>query len=69
MIRGLCDHPQIVSYEKDRHMEFLHQILHQLQNLGLDGDVQCCGRLIGDQQLRFGGKRHGDHRALTHAAR
>ena len=50
-------------------MEFLHQILHQLQNLGLDGDVQCCGRLIGDQQLRFGGKRHGDHRALTHAAR
>ena len=35
---------------------------------GLDRHVQGGGRLIGDQQLRLAGERHGDHDALRHAA-
>jgi hypothetical protein len=44
------------------------QRAHQLQDLGLDGDVQRGGRFVGDQQLRLAGQRHGDHHALAHAA-
>ena len=32
-------------------------------------DVERRGRLVGDQQLRLAGERHGDHHALAHAAR
>ena len=41
----------------------------QLQDLRLHGDVECGGRLIGDQQLRLARDRHRDHRALPHSAR
>ena len=40
----------------------------QLQDLVLDGDVERGRRLVGEQQLGFGGERDGDHRALAHAA-
>ena len=40
----------------------------QVQDLRLDGDVERGGRLVGDQQLRIAGDRHGDHDALAHAA-
>ena len=38
------------------------------EDLGLDRDIQRGGRLVGDQQLRLGGERDGDHHALAHAA-
>ena len=41
---------------------------HQLENLRLNGHVQRGGRLVGDQQRRIAGQRHGDHHALPHAA-
>ena len=37
--------------------------------LRLHGDVERGGRLVGDQQLRRAGERHGDHRPLALAAR
>ena len=40
----------------------------QVQHLRLDGDVERRRRLVGDQQIRLGGERHGDHDALLHAA-
>jgi hypothetical protein len=40
------------------------QVVQQLQDLRLHGHVECCGRLVGDQQLRPVGERHGDHDAL-----
>ena len=38
------------------------------QHLRLHGDVERGGRLVGDDQLRPPGHRHGDDRALAHAA-
>ena len=45
------------------------EIAQQHDHLGLDGDVEGRGRLIGDHQLRLTGQRHGDHGALELAAR
>ena len=68
LVGGLGDDAQIVGDEDDAHAELVHQVLHQVDHLGLDGDVQRRGRLVGDQQLRTGRQRHGDHRPLAHAA-
>ena len=43
--------------------------LQELQDLGLDRDVERGRRLVGDQQLRLAGEGHRDHHALAHAAR
>ena len=44
------------------------QLLHQFEDLRLDGDVERGGRLVGDDQLGVAGQRDGDHDALAHAA-
>src|SRR5262249_53032736 len=45
------------------------ELIEQLQNLRLNGHVERGGRLVGDQEVRIAGQRHGDHHALAHAAR
>ena len=42
--------------------------VEQLQDLRLHRDVERGGRLVGDQHLGPEGDRHGDQRALAHAA-
>ena len=49
-------------------IEVLLQLPHQLQDLGLDGNVQSCGRLVGDQQVRLADQSDGDTDALLHSA-
>ena len=44
------------------------QIVHELQDLRLDRNVQSRGRLVRDEQLRLAGQCHGDHDTLTHTA-
>ena len=41
----------------------------QIENLGLNRDVESGGRLVGDQQVGPGSQRHGDHHSLGHSAR
>ena len=41
----------------------------EVEHLRLNGHVEGGGWLVGNDQLRFAGERHGDHRALAHAAR
>ena len=41
----------------------------QLDDLGLERDVERTRRLVRDQQRRLEQQRHGDHDALPHAAR
>ena len=66
---GVTRHyPQIVRNEDKRHAEAAGQGFHQLQDLGLDGDVERGGRLVGNDQRRFAAQRHGNHHALAHAA-
>ena len=67
-IGHVADDAEVVGDEQHGHVQLRLQILEQLQNLRLDGDVQRRGRLVGDQQLRLVGQRHGDHHALALAA-
>ena len=67
-IGDLCHHAQIVGDEQDRHAGALLQILEKIEDLRLDGDVECGRRLVGDQQFRVAGQGLGDHRALPFAA-
>ena len=47
------------------HAEALLKVLQELQDLGLDGDVERRGRLVGDQQVRVVRECHGDHHPLA----
>jgi hypothetical protein len=40
----------------------------RFEDLGLDGDVERGGGLVGDEQARVAGEGHGDHDALALAA-
>ena len=68
VVGDVGDHPEIVGDHQQRHPEFLLQVLHEAQDLGLDGDVERGRRLVGDQQRRPADQRHGDHRALAKTA-
>ena len=65
----LGDHAHVVGDQHDGGAVGLLQLAHQVEDLGLDGDVERRGRLVGDQHLRIARQRHGDHDALAHAAR
>ena len=41
----------------------------EVENLRLNRDVQCGRRLVGDDERRLAGDRHGDEHPLAHAAR
>ena len=45
------------------------QSSHKIEDLGLHGDIKCSRRLIGDEECRIAGQRHGDHRPLAHTTR
>ena len=69
---AVCDlghHAEIVGDQHDGGARALAQVAQQVEDLRLDGDVQCRRRLVGDQDLGIAGQRHGDHHALAHAAR
>ena len=68
LVGDVGDHAEIVADEQDRHAELGLQVLHQLEDLRLDGDVERGGRLVGDQHRRPADQRHGDHGALAQAA-
>ncbi len=63
-----ADDAEVVGDEQDAHPQVALQPLDQLEDLCLDGDVQCGGRLVGDQHRRVGRQRHRDHGALAHPA-
>ena len=62
-------HRQVVGDQDDRHAHPRLQLLQELQDLRLDGDVDRRRRLVGDEQVGLVGERHGDHDALALAAR
>ena len=68
VVGDLGHHAEIVGDEQDAHAAPLLQVADQLEDLGLGGDVERRGRLVGDEDRGFEGERHGDHRALALAA-
>ena len=67
-VAGAGHDAQVVGNEYDGHAQPILKIHDKLQDLGLDGDVQRRGGLVGDKQLGLAGQGDGDHDALTHAA-
>ena len=55
--------------EEHRQSIFAAQLVEQVENLLLDGDIERGGGLVGDEQLRTVHDGHGDHHALPHASR
>ena len=60
---------EVVGDEQQRHAALGLEAFQQVEDLGLDRHIERGGRLVGDQQVRLVGKRHGDHYALALAAR
>ncbi len=54
--------------QQDGEAELPPEVGEELEDLRLQGDVERRGRLVGEQQLRPAGERHGDHRPLALAA-
>jgi hypothetical protein len=65
----LRDNPQVMGNQNERHAKFLNQFADEVKNLCLNRDIQRCGGLIGDEQVRRAGQRHGDGDALALPAR
>ena len=68
-LRHLGHHAKVVRDQHDRRAKPRLQLAHQVEDLQLDRHVQRRRRLVGDQQLRVAGQRHGDHHPLAHPAR
>ncbi|KAG1361592.1 hypothetical protein G6F61_014284 [Rhizopus arrhizus] len=67
-VGNLGHHAHVVRDEQHGHADFALQVPDQVDDLGLDGDVQRGRWLVGDQQRRLAGQRHRDHHALPLAA-
>ena len=63
------DDAEVVRDEHDGCPGDVFRLLEHFEDLRLDGHVERRGRLVGEDHLRVVRDRHGDHRALTHAAR
>ncbi len=63
------DHAEIVRDDDERDPKPAREILHQLEDLCLDRDVERGCRLIGDDKLRVAGEADCNHHALADASR
>ena len=59
---------QVVRDEHHGQAELAPQVVEDGHDLGLGGDVERRGRLVGQQQPRLGEQRGGDHDPLQHPA-
>src|SRR6478609_759012 len=60
---------KVVSDEQHRHAELGLGVLQQFQDLRLDGHIERGRGLVGYQEFRLVGERHGDHHTLALATR
>ena len=59
---------QVVGDEQHGQAEVAAQVVEDRHHLGLGGDVEGGGRLVGQQQARLGQQRRRDHDPLQHPA-
>ena len=62
------DDGEVVGDEDERHPELAAEPPEFREDLGLDGDVERGGGLVGDEEFWPATERHRDHRALLHPA-
>src|SRR6202023_197229 len=63
-VRHVPDHGEVVADEEVGEAELVLQVAHQVEDLGLHGDIERGGRFVADDELGFGGERPGDRYAL-----
>ena len=61
------DDPEVVRNQQQGRI--VPNVLKQIQDLGLHCYVERGRGLVGDQQVRLGNQRRGQHDALAHASR
>ena len=62
------DHAKVMGDQHQGHAQAFLHIFQEVQDLRLNGHVEGGGRLVGDQDFRLVGQRHGDHHPLALAA-
>ena len=68
-VADLGDDGEVVGDEDEREIEIGCERDEQLEDLRLHHHVEGGGRLVGEEDLRLAGERHGNGRALPHPAR
>ena len=69
LVRDVRDDAQVMRDHDDGVAALFLHLLHKLDDLRLDCDVEGSRGLIGDEYVWVAGERHGDHDALAHATR
>ena len=64
----LADDGEVVAGEEHGQLALALEGFEQVENLGLNGDVERSGRLVGEQQIWLVDEGHGDQNALALAA-
>ena len=59
---------EVVGDEDDGHAHLPLQVVQEVKDFRLDGDIQRSGRLVGDKQVGAVDERHGNHDALQLSA-
>lgn len=62
------DHTEIVAHQDHRHPAGAHQFGEQFEDLSLHRDIECGGRLVGDEEFGVAGQGRGDGDALAETA-
>src|SRR5581483_12025832 len=68
LLRDRPDQRQVVRYEEEREPHLALERAEELDDRGLDGDVERGGDLVADEERRLGRERACDRHALTLAA-
>ena len=68
VVAEIGDHTEVVGDEDDRHPSFGDESAQQIEDLGLDRDIESRRRLVGDQKTRRAGEGERDRDTLRHAA-
>jgi hypothetical protein len=67
-VGDVADHREVVRDDHVRQAELVLEVVHQVDDLRLDGHVERGDRLVGDDHTGLEGERAGDADALTLAA-
>ena len=65
LIATASGHAEVMGNENHRHASVLTKLVKQIKQMLLNSHINRGGGLIGDEQRRFAGQRHGDHHTLT----
>ena len=64
----LSDNTQVMGNQHDRRIDLILELTEQVKNLCLNGNIQCGGRFVGDDQSGAAHQCHCDTDSLTHTA-